>query len=136
MEVEELIKKHEGFRKNMYQCSQGFNTIGYGLNLDAGISTGLAEAILQYQVSVVKTQCMDNFPWFSELDEVRQAVVLDMVYNLGLNGFMKFRKTIRLIEIGMYLEAGEEMLDSLWARQVGSRAIRLYEMMQTGVYNE
>lgn len=134
MEVEELIKKHEGFRKNMYQCSQGFNTIGYGLNLDAGISRGLAEAILQYQVSVVKTQCMDSFPWFHELDEVRQSVVLDMVYNLGLDGFKRFKKTIDYIEHGLYLSAGEEMLDSLWARQVGSRAIRLYEMMQSGEY--
>lgn len=136
MEVEELIKKHEGFRKNMYQCSQGFNTIGYGLNLDAGISRGLATVILRYQVNVVICQCMSDLDWFEELDEVRQAVVVDMVYNLGLDGFKRFKKTIDYIEHGLYLSAGEEMLDSRWARQVGSRAIRLYEMMQTGVYNE
>ena len=130
--VEQLLMKHEGFRKNMYKCSQGFNTIGYGFNLDVGISEELSLIMLRHQIVEIRMDCLATFPWYKNLNEVRRAVVLDMVYNLGMSGFKKFKKTIGYLESGDYILAGEEMLDSLWARQVNSRAIDLYEMMQSG----
>lgn len=68
--------------------------------------------------------------WFSNLSAIRQRVVTDMAFNLGTNGFFKFKKMIRAIENGNYNEAAKQMLDSKWSRQVGSRAIRLAEMMR------
>ena len=49
-------------------------------------------------------------------------VLLDMAYNLGVNGLLKFSRTLRAIERGQWVEAGEEMKDSKWFEQVGSRA--------------
>ena len=132
MSIEKLLMRHEGFRKHMYKCTQGFNTIGFGFNLDVGISQELALLMMRHQITEVRMQCLQSFPWFSKLNEVRRAVVIDMVYNLGMGGFRKFRRTIGYIKSEDYIMAGEEMLDSLWARQVGSRAIDLYEMMQSG----
>jgi lysozyme len=45
------IKRHEGFRPMAYRDTEGFLTIGYGLNLDAGISEPLASHILEWQVN-------------------------------------------------------------------------------------
>ncbi|MCZ6898261.1 MAG: lysozyme, partial [Betaproteobacteria bacterium] len=73
-----------------------------------------------------------TFNWFGGLDEVRTAVIVNMVYNLGLTRFSKFKKTIGFIELNEWEMASVEMLNSKWANQVGSRANELSEMMKTG----
>lgn len=73
------------------------------------------------------------FPWWKDLDDVRQRVVIDMMFNLGTEGFLKFTKTIKFLEQGKFEEASREMLDSDWANEIGDRAQRLSTMMRTGV---
>lgn len=136
MDEMDLIARHEGYRKHMYRCTEGYNTIGYGLNLDAGISFDLAKAILEYQVFEVRIRCLQEFEWFFGLNEVRQAVVVNMVFNLGFKGFKKFKQTIYYIDHGKHVQASLEMLDSKWARQVPSRAEELSNMMRTGGWYE
>ena len=48
-----------------------------------------------------------------------------MVFNLGMNGFKKFKKMIAAIEKGDDKEVVNEMLDSKWAHQVKGRAWEL-----------
>ena len=60
------------------------------------------------------------------------AVLIDMCVNLGLGGLATFRRTLSLVEDGRYEEASEQMLKSLWASQVKTRAVRLAAMMKTG----
>ena len=57
---------------------------------------------------------------------------MNMVFNLGQGGFMKFRNTIKHISNEEFDDAADGMLDSLWARQVKGRAVELAEMMRTG----
>lgn len=116
----------------MYECSEGYTTIGYGLNLDAGINQRLATVILEDQVFYLDILLSGRYSWYDGLDTARESVVLNMAFNLGIDGFGKFRKTIALIESGDYILAADEMLDSQWAEQVGDRAIELSEMMRTG----
>jgi len=66
------------------------------------------------------------------LSEVRQRVVADMVFNLGLPRFAQFKNMIAAIEAEDFVQASNEMMDSRWAQQVGLRASRLAEMMETG----
>jgi len=73
-----------------------------------------------------------RLPWFTELDEVRQAVLVDMGYNLGIDGLLKFKRTLGSVESGNYANAAIQMLESKWATQVGHRAERLSDMMETG----
>lgn len=129
-----LLRNDEGYRKHIYKCSEGYNTIGIGLNLDAGISEDLAEWILLFQYNEAKDQCQRTFKWFRGLDEVRQYVIVNMVFNMGLSRFKKFKKTIGYIATGQYDNASVEMLDSRWARQVKGRSTRLSQMMKTGVF--
>ena len=126
-----MLKRHEGFRSRVYKCSEGYNTIGYGFNLDDGISKPIASLILDSQVNDLDVKLSIQYGWYMQLDPVRQSVVLNMCFNLGLGGFSSFKKTIEYIESGDYYLAADEMLDSRWAEQVGFRAGELSEMMRT-----
>jgi lysozyme len=133
----DLLKKHEGLRLKPYRCSAGKLTIGYGRNLDdVGISEEEAEMLLLNDLLTANIEVENRFVWFEDLDEVRKAVVVNMIFNLGIARFSAFKKTISLIEEGSYSEAAQEMLDSRWANQVGSRANELSEMMRTGLWPE
>ena len=73
----------------------------------------------------------EKFEWFPGLSDVRQAVVLDMHYQLGARGFRKFKKLRRAIDASDWSIAADEMLDSTWAReQTRTRAKRLARMMR------
>ncbi|BDU38740.1 glycoside hydrolase family protein [Vibrio nigripulchritudo] len=127
-----LLKKHEGLRLKPYRCSAGKLTIGYGRNLaDNGITEQEAEALLDNDINTAIEQAK-TLPFFDELNEPRQAVIVDMVFNLGFPRFLMFKKTLMAIEAGQWNVASVEMLNSRWARQVGKRANTLSEMMRTG----
>ena len=109
---------------------------GVGRNLeDRGITKAEALYLLENDIERCRREARD-FAWFRTLDSVRQDVVISMIFNLGLAGFKKFRNAIMAIQAGKYELASKELLDSLWAKQVGSRAIQLAHMMRTGSYPE
>ena len=132
MNINELIAKHEGLRLKPYTDTVGKLTIGYGRNLDDnGISKYEAELMLVSDIEDVYRD-LSCFKWISDLNPAREAVIVDMVFNLGISRFKKFKKTIAHIAVGDYYLASIEMLDSKWAKQVGHRAIELSHMMKTG----
>jgi lysozyme len=70
--------------------------------------------------------------WISALDPVRQAVLVNMAFNLGVEGLLDFHKMLAAVEHHQYGQASDEMMDSLWAAQVKGRAAELAAMMRTG----
>ena len=129
---DELIRD-EGLKLKPYRCTAGKITIGVGRNLDdVGISAGEAMALLDHDIERVIIQLNYHFPWWSELSDARQRVLLNMAFNLGIEGLIKFRNTLALIQDGKYRDAAKAMLDSRWATQVGNRARRLAKMMEEG----
>lgn len=137
----EQLKRHEGFRAKPYKCTAGKWTIGYGFNLDAEamcsdglvVNEDMAEFLLKVQVS----ECVEAVSGsagvpYNGIQHVRNAVLHNMCFNLGLFGLLKFKKM--LLAFGRYdfETASKEMLDSKWAKQVGSRATELSEQMRTG----
>lgn len=128
----EQLELHEGFRKYPYEDTKGFITIGYGYNLDAnGLPKDICKKLLQDKVNELWDKLF-NIGWFRVLNEVRKKVILDMAYNMGIDGLSRFRKMIDALKAEDYDEASKEMLDSMWANQVGERAERLAKMMKTG----
>ena len=128
----ELIKKHEGLKLKPYKCTAGKLTIGYGRNLeDVGISQSEAEQMLYNDIQNCYADCV-RLPCWNRLNEARQAVLLDMCYNLGFTGLKKFKKMLEALEVEAYHRASLEMLDSNWARQVKGRAVELAQIMEKG----
>lgn len=129
------LKRHEGLRMTPYYCTARKLTIGYGRNLeDVGISQREAEMLLKNDIDVARTGLLRAYPWVKDLSPVRQDVLVNMAFNLGLQRLSGFKKTLRHIEAGRYADAAEEMLNSQWARQVGNRAQELAEQMREGRY--
>ena len=135
-ELKQLLIKHEGEVNHAYRDSEDYLTIGVGRLIDhrrgGKISHDEAMYLLDNDIKAVIGQCDREFDWFDELDETRKIVVLDMVFNFGIAGFSKFKKTIYFIQISDYTEASVEMLNSKWASQVGKRATELSNMMKSG----
>jgi lysozyme len=128
-----LLKLHEGVRLKPYTDTVGKLTIGCGRNLDdRGITAEESDYLLSNDISDVWLQLVSHLPFFSQLDTVRQAALLDMAFNLGLAGLMSFSKTLLAIKEGRFDVAADEMLASKWSAQVGRRAERLSTMMRSG----
>ena len=134
MDVIELVKRHEGYRRKPYLCSAAKQTIGYGRNLDdVGISEAEAEWLLRRDIDKATVQLAAE-PYWAGLNDARQAVLQDMVVNLGWAGFAKFLRFRSALASRQFDKAAAEMLDSAWHRQVPTRAKRLASMMQTGLW--
>lgn len=128
----EQIKIDEGFNGAPYLDTVGKTTIGYGRNLDDNpLTKEEAEYLLKNDLKKVSYECC-KLPYFSELTPTRRAVIINMVYNLGMPRFKKFKKTNKALSEKNYLLTSIEMLDSKWARQVGDRAVRLANIMRSG----
>lgn len=133
MQLKELLILHEGVRLKPYRCTAGKLTIGVGRNLDdCGISADETSFMLDNDIKRCTKELTAEFHWFSRLGEVRQAVLIDMCFNLGISRLLGFKNTLAMIEQGRYEDASNGMLESLWAKQVKGRSVRLSEMMRTG----
>ena len=131
MSLIEQIKEHEGFRSRVYQCTEGHDTIGFGFKVaDLELDLDLAEEILQRKLNLLIKRVNNRFSWVSKAPEPIQNVVYNMVYQLGLNGFSRFRLSIQYLADKNYDKASKEMLDSRWARQTPNRAIELSNIVK------
>jgi lysozyme len=133
-ELIDSVKLHEGFRTKAYLDTVGVWTIGYGTNLQVlSIDEALAARWLAEKLAEARTQA-ERMPEWASLDGPRQDVVVEMIYNLGVSGFMGFANTRVAMRDGRWEDAARGMLASKWATQVGRRAKRLAEQMRTGKY--
>jgi lysozyme len=130
------LKNEEGVIPHAYQDSLGFWTIGVGRLIDQR-KGGLLypdeiEYLLANDVKRKTDGLNDALPWFHLLDERRQAVLIQMAFQMGLMGLLAFSTTLSHIRVGRYDEAAVAMLESIWAKQTPERAIRLSKQMETG----
>ena len=132
--IKAQLVRHEGLRLKPYRCTAGKLTIGIGRNLDdRGISQKEAYAMLERDIQDCEQWLNDAIPEiYNNLDEVRQSVLLNMCFNLGIKGLLGFKNTLAFVGAGDWERAANNMLASKWAKQVGMRAIELSEMMRKG----
>lgn len=129
--AKKLLIYHEGLRLKPYRCEAGKLTIGVGRNIeDIGITEREAMFLLTGDLLRVQDELKANFSFYIELSSIRQLVMVDMCFNLGISRFRKFKKMISALKRKDFDEAAKEMLDSRWARQVKSRSARLANMMR------
>ena len=130
------LKFDEGVKEYAYTDSEGYLTIGVGRLIDRTKGGKLSEDEIEYlldnDIDRIQNQTIRAFHWYNDLNDVRQEVILNMVFNLGLNGFKNFKLMIKALERHDFTEASREMVDSKWSRQVGNRSLRLSEAMRLG----
>lgn len=127
------LSRDEDVRIKPYKDSVGKLTIGVGRNLDdKGLSKAEINILLNNDINDCEADLDREMPWWRKLTDNRQRVMLNMCFNLGITRLKGFESMLRDVQNGLYDQAAVEMLDSLWARQVGGRAVRLAKMMKNG----
>lgn len=130
MTLKEQLYRDEGCKDKAYLDSEGHWTIGVGHNLQVPLPPNIIDMILEYDIRAARRAC-ESLAEYAGLSPARRAVVENMVFNLGLGGYLKFHKMRMALRLGDYRQAAKEMLDSKWAKQVGDRSTRLAEQMIT-----
>jgi len=131
--LEDQLIDHEGLELKPYRCTAEKLTIGVGRNIeDRGITEDEARYLLKNDIKIVEDELLERKPEVAGLDSVRQRVLVDMGFNVGLPILMKFQNMWAAIEEEDWEEASAQMMDSRWAKQVGRRAERLSQAMATG----
>ncbi|TQF71781.1 glycoside hydrolase family protein [Pseudoalteromonas luteoviolacea] len=156
-QIQPLLFRHEGCKLTPYYCSKGRLTIGIGRNLDDNglsadecayldtkgvdysdiakteITEDIAIYLLQRDLEYIERRLPELFTNWEELSGVRQDVLRDMAFNLGIKGLSWFTRMRKAIESDNWVDATFEMLNSKWARDVGNcpgeRAYTLAKMM-------
>lgn len=135
MEIKDYIKLNEGLRLFPYRCSAKKLTIGYGRNLDdVGISKREAELLLADDIGECFSSLLRIFDHtlFSTLTYNRQMVLVDLIFNLGANKFLKFKKMIQAIKDKDFNKVADEIKNSRYYGQVPTRAKRNIDLMREG----
>jgi lysozyme len=126
------LNRTEGRRSKPYLDTVGKITIGVGHNLTAkGLPDSLIDALLNIDLADANSGA-EKLSVYDKLDAIRQTVLVDMVFNMGLEDVQKFVNTLSAINRRDYESAATNMLNSAWAKEVGSRAVELAEIMRTG----
>lgn len=134
------IKHDEGLRLEAYPdpVSHGEPwTIGYG-SAGPEVHQGLvwtqeqAESALASDIARAERALDSNMPWWRSMCDVRQDVMVNLCFNMGAGRLSGFHQALAAMQAHDYEAAADQLLDSVWARQVGHRAIRLAAQMRTG----
>ena len=149
MIVIEQLKRDEGFVSHIYKCTSGKDTVGYGYNLEAnplnlsafelkevrcnGVSEAIANLWLLRMVEDIEEKLSNSLEFFERLSDARKAVLINMAYQMGFSGLLKFKNTLKYLKRGDYALVSENMLNSTWAEQTPKRAQRLARQMSTDI---
>ena len=148
--ISQRLQIHEGLRLKPYFCTRGKQTIGVGRCLDTnpltpeeekvvgdwrhGITKGAAIYLLHNDIKRITKECKKKIAFFKELDDERQYALLDMAFNLGINGLLQFRRMLEALACGNYNTAAAECLSSKYAQDTGVRAERIARVIKTGKF--
>ena len=116
-----------------YRCTANKLTLGWGRNIEQrGISEDEALLMLKNDIRDSERELMSGFGFFARLDEVRQAALTDMHFNMGFARLSKFKNMIAAFYREDYGAAADEAKNSNWYLQVGDRAREIVAMIRTG----
>jgi len=148
-EIKDDLRRDEGLCLKAYQCPAGKRTIGYGWNIEANplpkfIGVHLAsrgeitEEMAEYLLDLSLTNAIESAKkiiptkTWKALSLNQRAVVVEMIFNMGVGTFLKFRRFRQALNEGKLGKAVAELKDSDWYRGVtNARARQLIKKFMT-----
>ncbi len=128
------LGNEEGLRLQVYKDSRGNDTWGYGFLLANGWDKEECDFILAHRLQKYEAQLAAAFPKYYELDSIRQCVLLDMAWNMGVPGLMEFKNMLADILRRDYGAAADEIMQSESAQQHPGRNQLWANRMRTGLH--
>jgi lysozyme len=143
-----IIAVEEGYEPKVYTCTEGYPTVGIGLKVGykgqdltefrefPDMPFEVATLWAQDSINAIPSQ-IANYPLmngaYMNCSPVRQAVIVSMCYQLGMQGASQFKRTWSAILSNDFDTAAKEMVDSRWYRQTPQRVTRAANMMSTNI---
>lgn len=147
IEIQDRLIFHEGLKLSPYKCPRGFWTIGVGRNLETnpltaeeervcgdwkhGISNNAAYFLLRNDINNCIKDLKREIPFYEKLSDERQYALLDMCFQMGIDTLLCFQKMLSYLGTGFYDKAGDEVLNSRYAKQTPKRAQRISNLIKT-----
>ena len=135
-QVSSDIRKEEGFRNKPYKDSKGILTIGYGHNLNKPMPKEVLELLFQFDLTDAILDCHKTFTDFESFSSSQKRGLVNMMFNLGYRKMAGFRRMLAAIEKGDWKQAGFELLNSAYYKQLPERVGRIYELLTGEKINE
>lgn len=133
------LKRDEGLRLTAYQDTGGVLTIGYG-HTGPDVKPGMvwsqeeADDTLATDVASHVSGLDRQLPWWRQLDDIRQDVLANMAFNLGVRGLLEFKTFLAFVQKKQFAQAALDLSGTAWFHQVGQRAVRLVAQMRSGLH--
>ena len=102
----------------------------YDLPLGTKISEERVTELFEQDIQSVIMDCKKVYDDWDKLPEPVKQIIANMMFNLGLPRYSRFRKHIQAVMDGNWQESANQMRDSRWYRQVTNRAERLCKRME------
>lgn len=147
-EIVNRLKFHEGCVLFPYKDTRGYLTIGIGRCIDTnpftddelkvigdwkhGITREMAYMLCRNDIDRCISDLRKKVEFFDKLDNERQYVLIDLCFNIGIKGLLKFKNMLSALGTGNWNKAVDELLNSKYASQVGKRAVRLANTIKNG----
>ena len=139
--LQERIIRHEGCRFMPYVDTLWNWTIGVGHKLTEeqatneyanGINHDEAVNLLNADIARCIDQADTQISCFEALNEIRQDVIAEMVFQLGITGVLAFHIMLDAATKQDWAKAAYEMVNSKWHSQTPDRCAELANLMLTG----
>ena len=126
--LKERIKSNEGFSSKPYKDQLGYLTIGYGhlilpnenILLKKQIHKKELEEIFEKDFNKALSKFNNTFKSFT-LNEKESDLLIEMIFQLGIKGCLKFKNLIKNIKKGNKHLVCFDMMDRLWYKQTPNR---------------
>jgi lysozyme len=129
------LKEDEGVILHEYRDSLGFSTIGSGILIDqrgGGITDAENDMLLENRVHRLIGGLDHALPWVVLQSDNVQRALINVGYQLGLNGLLQFKEMLQYIRSGLYDKAADEGMNSSWAKQTPNRAKKVTDAIRNG----
>lgn len=133
-------KRHEGLLLTPKPDAKGMYAVGYGHDISedevdrhSPVTLDWAQTTLQEDLEHAEYACTRSFSWWDDIPPLRQEVLTEMVFQMGMDGVSRFRRMLMALSIQDYAQAATQMLLSDWDIQTPARCEELARIMKTGV---
>lgn len=110
-------------------------TVGFGNTIsttpDSKVGRITAERQLEAKILEEDRKLTNALPWYKEASFETRTILINMAFQMGLQGLLGFRNTLNFVKQRNYKQAASNMRQSLWAKQTPSRASELARRMET-----
>ncbi len=127
------LKIDEGIRLKPYTDIKGKITIGMGRNLtDVGISQAESDYLASHDLQIALNLADEAVRDFYTLSTPRQAIIIQMAFNLGRKTLGEFTQFLDYIDAREYDKAADDLLNTTAAKELPARYGRYANIIRNG----